>query len=134
MKAHFGRQSMFFEEGNVISFQLTGEVTEQEMASCMTAVEEWTQGFTYLLMLIDVTELEIISAGARRLASRKPAPPGQYQAFACVGASFRTRVLLGLVIKAMRLLKATPFDLEFFTDEAAARAWLAGLRDRYTSG
>jgi hypothetical protein len=134
MKAHFGRQSLFLEEGNVLSFQLAGEVTEQELAGCMAAIEEWTEGYTYLLMLIDVRELDIISPGARRLASRKPAPPGQYQAFACIGASFRTRVVLGLVIKAMRLLKATRFDLEFFTDEADARAWLTGLRDRYASG
>jgi hypothetical protein len=82
------------------------------------------------LNLIDVSLAGTISPEARRFLlenRRRTKVPG---AVAVVGASFTVRTLAHMVIRALQALTKSYLGMHFFTDEAAARAWIDAQRKR----
>lgn len=121
-----GEQITGFEEPDIIYMKLTGTVTEDEVRVINEMQIDFCRGRDKVFFLIDLEELESLSNSSRRAAIEglNQMPVGGLAVFQ---APLTARVLAKLLVTGMRLFgKYLP--LEFFEDEAAARAWIEQKR------
>ena len=121
-----GEQITGFEEPDIIYMKLTGTVTEDEVRVINEMQIDFCRGRDKVFFLIDLEELESLSNSSRRAAIEglNQMPVGGLAVFQ---APLTARVLAKLLVTGMRLFgKYLP--LEFFDDEAAARAWIEQKR------
>lgn len=117
-----GEQITGFEEPDLIYMKLVGTVTEDEVRVLNEMQIDFSRGRERVYFLIDLSELESLSNAVRRAAieglNQMPA-----RGLAVFQAPLTARVLAKLIITGMKLFGKT-IPLEFFEDEAGARAWI----------
>lgn len=121
-----GEQITGFEEPDIIFMKLVGTVLEDEVRVINQMQIDFCQGRDRVFFLIDLSRLESLSNSVRRAAIEglNQMPVGGLAVFK---APLTARVLAKLLVTGMRLFgKFLP--LQFFDDEAAARAWIEQQR------
>lgn len=121
-----GEQITGFEEPDLIYMKLSGTVTEDEVRVINEMQIDFCRGRDRVFFLIDLSELDSLSNAVRRAAieglNQMPAA-----GLAVFEAPLTARVLAKLIITGMKLFgKIIP--LQFFDDEAGARAWIEQQR------
>lgn len=121
-----GEQSTGFEEPDLIYMKLVGTVTEDEVRVINEMQIDFSRGRDRVFFLIDLSELDSLSNSVRRAAieglNQMPAA-----GLAVFEAPLTARVLAKLIITGMKLFGKT-IPLQFFDDEAGARAWIEQQR------
>lgn len=121
-----GEQITGFEEPDLIYMKLVGTVTEDEVRVINEMQIDFCRGRDRAFFLIDLSELESLSNAVRRAAieglNQMPAA-----GLAVFEAPLTARVLAKLIITGMKLFGKT-IPLQFFDDEAGARAWIEQQR------
>lgn len=111
-------------EPGIIYWVFDGTPRVEDLFQAAAEVREIMRQYPRPAVLCDARNLKEITAEIRH-ASRDAAQGVQLGAMAILGASFRMRVVLGLIVKAARLAKRqAPLDLMFASSEAEALAWL----------
>lgn len=117
-----GEQITGFEEPDLIYMKLVGTVTEDEVRVINEMQIDFCRGRDCVFFLIDLSELDSLSNAVRRAAieglNQMPAA-----GLAVFEAPLTARVLAKLIITGMKLFGKT-IPLQFFDDEAGARAWI----------
>ena len=117
-----GEQITGFEEPDLIYMKLVGSVTEDEVRVINEMQIDFSRGRERVFFLVDLEELESLSNSVRRAAieglNQMPVA-----GLAVFKAPLTARVLAKLVITGMKLFGKN-LQLEFFDDEAGARAWI----------
>lgn len=121
-----GEQITGFEEPDLIYMKLVGTVTEDEVRVINEMQIDFCRGRDRVFFLIDLAELESLSNAVRRAAIEglNQMPAGGLAVFQ---APLTARVLAKLIITGMKLFGKT-IPLQFFDDEAGARAWIEQQR------
>ncbi|MFP5286913.1 MAG: STAS/SEC14 domain-containing protein [Thermoanaerobaculia bacterium] len=121
-----GEQITAFEEPDLLYMKLIGTVTEDEVRVINEMQIDFCRGRDRVFFLIDLSELESLSNAVRRAAieglNQMPAA-----GLAVFEAPLTARVLAKLIITGMKLFGKT-IPLQFFDDEAGARAWIEQQR------
>jgi hypothetical protein len=130
----FGSHMHRFEPPDLYFTRMNGEVSEDDVRTQFEAIRTLSKRTGHnILWLSDVRKMGSFTPEARRVVAeetRKDALAG-VRASAAVGASFTTRVLLTLLLRAIRMLrpdKHRPWT--FVETEAEARAFLDEQRKR----
>lgn len=111
-------------EPGLVQVVLNGTPQPEDMFQAAADFREFMRHHPRPAVLVDVTKLSTISPSVRQ-ASREAAKHLKVGPIVVVGASFHTRVILTLMIKASRLAKReTSMDLMFASSEAEGLAWL----------
>lgn len=117
-----GEQVTGFEEPDLIYMKLVGTVTEDEVRVINEMQIDFSRGRPRVYFLIDLSELESLSNAVRRAAieglNQMPVA-----GLAVFDAPLTARVLAKLIITGMKLFGKN-IPLQFFDDEAGARAWI----------
>jgi len=121
-----GEQITGFEEPDIIYMKLTGTVTEDEVRVINEMQIDFCRGREKVFFLIDLEELESLSNSSRRAAIEglNQMPVG---GLAVYKAPLTARVLAKLLVTGMRLF-GKYLALQFFDNEAEARAWIEEQR------
>lgn len=128
-----GNHEVIFEEPDVLLFRVSGDVTEREAIQFCDELVSLTRAARRVFFLVDVTRGGTIDSSARRRLAEGMRPvPNRGSVF--VGADFRTRVLLQMVIHAIRLLTGRSNPAGFVETEAEARAWVDARRRQLVGG
>jgi hypothetical protein len=118
---------IIFEAPDLFCTRWDGDVTTDHVLWLYDVMDACAKGQPRL-MLNDQSRLGVVDGAARNAISsdrRVRAILGT----ACIGSSFRMRVLVAMIMKAMKLFQREHMPaVAFFDDEAAARAWLVSLR------
>ena len=117
-----GEQITGFEEPDLIYMKLVGTVTEDEVRVLNEMQIDFSRGRPRVYFLIDLSALESLSNAVRRAAieglNQMPVA-----GLAVYDAPLTARVLAKLIITGMKLFGKN-IPLQFFNDEADARAWI----------
>ena len=124
----FGSQRLVFEEPDLVTIELRGYVGDEYVA-LMDTVVEWSLRRPYVLVLVPLGLSDGMSPLARKVL-RSPDPRMPPRALATYGGGFAARVGIDMLMRATALLGAHRRLLFHGKDEAEARAWLAGARQR----
>lgn len=121
-----------FELPDLAYWHLIGRVEESDIIRIYEQQLEFSKDKPYILLVIDVSRFESISAAARRAAATGP-NPGQeampVRGSAIIGASFHVRVLGILISKAaFAINRSKDNDLHFCETAAQARDWVEKRR------
>ena len=103
-----------------------GKIEEDGISVLLQQVLDFSEGFPYLLLEIDISEMTGASPEARRVSSKlfNQMPP---IAFALVGGTFAQRTLAKLVIKAVEVLRGKGrLVSSFFATTEEALEWMEG--------
>ncbi len=112
-------------EPRLVSASPRGKLQADDTQAFFEVVEARIQNEPYFLWEVNVSELDGMTASARRIAAdslvRLPD-----RAIAVVGGKFAEKILAKLVLTAVTILDSTPRNnqVSFFTDSDSARAWL----------
>lgn len=121
-----------FEPPDVAFWHLIGRVEESDILRIYEAQFDFAKDKPYILLLIDVTRFDTITAAGRRVAATgldggKKAMP--VRGSAVIGASFHVQVLGLLISKASKAIhRHEDNELHFCDTEAQARAWVEKRR------
>lgn len=122
-----GNHDIAIEEPDLLLVRVTGAVSVRDVEAFCAAVLSVCQGRPRMLFLVDVSGIgEFGSLARRRLAEEMRPVPSRGVVF--VGAGFGTRVVLQMLIHAVRLLTGRDNPSAFFDTEAEARAWIQATR------
>ncbi|UQA56498.1 hypothetical protein [Polyangium aurulentum] len=124
---HLGR----FEPPDIYHSLVRGDIDAPEVIRTHERLLQYTRDAGVpLFWMVDVSEIGRVLPAASRVDN----PELDLRALLIVGASFRQRVLVTLGVKAHRLLfrRLLSLPIEFFPNEAAARAWLECERTKTT--
>jgi hypothetical protein len=123
-----------FEPPDIVYWHLIGRVEESDILRIYKAQFEFAIGKPYVLILIDVTRFDTITAAGRRAAATGP-DGGKtvipVRGSMVIGASFHVQVLGLLVAKASKAIHRNNYNdnvLSFCDTEAQARAWVEKRR------
>jgi hypothetical protein len=123
-----------FEPPDLYIIRMNGDVSADDMRmqiDALRAIAQRTGGGVF--WLCDVTQMGALSPEARRTAAEasKKGVQDVLRGSAVFGASFATRVMVGLMVRAVRILKPGKHrPLAFVETEAEARAFLDEQRKR----
>lgn len=128
VERHSGRHRLRFEPPDLVSLTFDGDITPDDMYVIAEVFEGAPIPRGAMLILCDVSALGHVPPESRRvIRERKDLVP--FAALAYVNASFQTRIVIKLVLGALRLLAREELGpVRFFTAEGDARAWLAAHR------
>jgi hypothetical protein len=125
-----GPHRVRFEPPDLLCVSCNGDFEPEHMRALYDLVGRYAAGPGYVHMLNDMTRLGVVGPETRKFAAQDPNAQ-KVLAMACVGASFSLRVSVTMVTKAMQIFAGRVSTVvEFFKDEAAARAWLVEQRAR----
>lgn len=127
-----GMHRVSYEEPDLLVVRLHGFVSRDEMAQILDARSALTEGLGHFLILCDLREFTSLALKANRLLADRPDPRPQAVAF--VGASFRSRVLADMTIRAASIFAKRLSPHHFCREEGEARAWLDGVRQKLVAG
>jgi hypothetical protein len=124
-----GTHELVFEPPDLLVMILHGLILEEQVARYGELRASLVEGQNHVLILLDLRDYTEMSPGSRKaMADIVESRP---QATACIGASFRFRVLADMVATASRFFGRTRTTVGFFANEAAARAWLGEMRRKF---
>ncbi len=109
-------------QGDLVKLQLFGPLGEQDIVGLREIVVSVLQKHGLCFLLADATELDTITAPARRAMAQwgQSDPRGRASGVAVHGVSFATRTLLSLTVNAVRLMGYREVAVDLVADEAAA--------------
>jgi len=129
-----GNHATHFEEPDILSMKLVGEVGPEEVREINRMHLEFGRNRDHMFYLIDLSELDNLSSQVRKEASEtvRSLP---LRGTVIFGAPLRAKVLAKLLMTAVNMFKggknANP--VEFTDTEAEARAWLDRRRRELAS-
>jgi hypothetical protein len=126
-----GAHRIIMEADDVIRVNFGATPSEAEMRAMIDVQAELAAGQPVYLML-DLTRVETMSAGARR-AVGEASMKMSYKAFVMYGASFQMRVIAKLLNSALALFQKSTIPEAFVEDYDAAHAWIAAHRQKLTA-
>ncbi|TKD02003.1 hypothetical protein [Polyangium fumosum] len=124
-----GSHTLAFEAPDTVRIELCGELGE-ELQSLAEALEVWGEGRPYMLTLASISRVTTWTGGARKVAlssHRIRLPP---RALALYGGGFALRMSVEMLMRATAALGVRDRHVFHGDDEAAARAWLEGMRPK----
>jgi hypothetical protein len=123
-----GKHEIAFEEPDMVRFRVVGDISGRDADGVIDAVMPYA-GRRHLLWLIDLTHAGAVDREARRTFGARVRPlPNRAAAF--VRGSFAARVVVRMVLHAIRLIARRNNPAEFFDTEETALKWLAEQRRR----
>ncbi|UQA55372.1 hypothetical protein [Polyangium aurulentum] len=124
-----GAHSLWMGADGVVVHRIVGLVSLDELRSMALWERGQWAGRACVFVLVDLSDCAgRVSGSLKEVTSLYSGTPPR--CIAMVGASFATRSLANIVIRAARLLAGREHDVRFFRDEAAGRAWLEERRAR----
>jgi anti-sigma regulatory factor (Ser/Thr protein kinase) len=125
-----GAHTTWLEEPDLIVLRLAGDVSQDDAEEINRRHFALIEGLENVYMLVDMVGLGTDTPAGRKITSealtRMP-----IRGLAVCQARMEAKVMAKMVIAGVNLFQEdgeARFPVEYFTDEAAARAWLAGLR------
>jgi hypothetical protein len=123
-----GKHEIAFEEPDLIRFRVVGNISKWDADGIIDAVMPYA-GRRHLLWLIDLTHAGAVDSEARRRFAARVRPlPNRAAAF--IKGSFAARVVVKMVMHAIRLIARRNNPMEFFDTEEQGLRWLAEQRRR----
>jgi hypothetical protein len=121
-----GKQQIGLQAPDLLLVTLRGSVTREEIEGLLAARDALTKGLDHFLLLCRLDDFSgVTMAGNRALAE---APDSRPQAVTFLGASYRTRIVTEMVIRAANLFTQTHALWHFSSTEREAFIWLEGAR------
>ncbi len=128
MVTRCGEHKVEFEEPDLLVVTLVGTLSRDEGLALVEARNAHTEGKSYFMVLCHLRDFSGISiAGNRALAEQPDTRP---QAIVFVGASFRSRVIAEMVVRAASIFAKQKWWFHFAHTESEARAWLDEIRPK----
>lgn len=123
-----GKHRIRFEPPDLLMLTYVGDIAPEEIRMIAETIEGTPVPRGALLMLIDAGQLGHVPVESRKaLTAREGMVPHAGMAF--INASFQTKIVLQLILGALRVLSRGEMGpIRFFTSEGDARAWLATRR------
>lgn len=121
-----GKHTMTRVDSDILDITLEGEVTRDEIHQLLAARSELTSGWPYFLIVCRLRAFERISMAASRELADAPDPRPQGIVF--TDASFRARIVAGMVIRSASLFVRQRAVFHFSSSEEDAEAWLKEAR------
>jgi hypothetical protein len=104
------------------------DIEIDHIRTVIEATDAWLGPEGGVFTLADLSRMGNVSSETRQVAVMHERS-SRMAALACIGASFKTRVLLTMMGKALGVLRpAQAFPVAFFGNEASALAWLDAER------
>ncbi|UQA60360.1 STAS/SEC14 domain-containing protein [Polyangium aurulentum] len=122
-----GQHVIEVEDRNLVIYRLRGILDGDDLRAMRRAQAKWMADKDHIVGLVDVTEMEGSTSDARK-ESMRPDGGTQHRALAYFGSRFAVRVAVELLLRALRIVRASPYPMRFCEDEASARAWLEEQR------
>lgn len=126
----FGTHLIRVEEPDFLYLEIDGPLHGDEMRALFQEHDErlLTQGV--LFSVADVSKAAGMQRGAKNAWQNRPhdLPP---HAVAIVGAPFRTRTFIDLLVRAIRALLRAQVHVRFLKTEEEARVWLGEKRREF---
>jgi len=127
-----------FEPPNLFLTRSRGDVSAEDMLRTYTRMQEKIDVIGPIYWISNLTAIGHMSAEARSVKG----PPGRIHdpanvlGFGVIVPSFHMRVVAQLAIKANRLLRGdtSVLNVEFFSNERAARQWVEACRAKRAAG
>ena len=123
----FGNHIVRFEEDDFMFLYLEGAVDAREMAAISDEHNQRLLARGRLFTLCVAGKGVRLSPEARHEVRNRPKNLPPYW-LACVGAPFAARVVVDMLMRAVKLFTGTTATHRFFDGEAEARAWLCEMR------
>lgn len=120
---HLIGSHMVREEGDIAVLIFNGNVTAEDMQRIFSVVERIIERHGRYGTLVNASSMGRVTPGARQVVGQWPRTSLTFGT-SVFGASFVTRTVMTLVIRAMQLVGRGPIASEFFKTEAEARAWI----------
>ena len=118
----FGDHTMSLEAPDILILRIKGDLEEAHVGPIREELNRVCRELPYVFGLVDMSRMGTITASARKAAAAQRNPPNLSNAV--FGASFTQRVLIQLVIKAVRVLRGVAPTMGMFETEVEARAWI----------
>jgi hypothetical protein len=120
-----GNHATYFEEPDILSMKLVGEVGTEEVREINRMHLEFGRDRDHMFYLIDLSELDNLPSQVRKEASEtvRSLP---LRGTVIFGAPLKAKVLAKLLMTAVNMFKGGKNNnpVEFTDTEAEARAWL----------
>jgi len=117
-----------FEPPDLLHLSLRGDLSVEDVQGISAFVRANRAKGSHLVLLADLAELGNVAPEARKVVAHEKTMP-LYRGMAMYNATFRTRVLMKLVLGATRLLSDVRTPIRFFQTEAEARHWSNSRRN-----
>jgi hypothetical protein len=124
---HVRGVTICYEPPDLAVLSLVGVITEQEAHTVNAEIARLAEGTAGIFVLADVTQLGSMPADVRKVAA-DTSPSSSLAGIAILGASFHSRILLTLLMKAIAVFRGYSAPLRYFDAEAEARVWIAAER------
>jgi hypothetical protein len=129
MSTRVGEHEVRHEPPDGVHIVYRGAITPADFNAVGDAIEAMGRGPRSVFMLIDISDMGSVDAGARRAGANDRRTP-LVHSVACVGGGFQLRVLFNMLLKAAQLVYRHPMSIRFFATESEARQWLDAQRAR----
>jgi hypothetical protein len=117
------------EPPDICFWRCVGRVSANDFREMFAVQKRFAEGKRYILVLVDLSQLDSVSAEGRKAAALEGKHEMPIRGMAVFGASFHFRVLAQAVSTAGRLLHRDVDNPAYFCrTEAQARTWLAQRR------
>jgi hypothetical protein len=114
-------------DGDISRMTFSGYLTEQIATELMAKQRIHSKGRPYILNLCDMRNFDGVSPEARKIFAETSSEINN-RGTAIYGASFQSRVIATLIMKAMSLFSKQDSPFYFCATEAEAINWLAARR------
>jgi len=129
---YFGKHRHRFESPDIYFSRVEGDVSGPDMQTQIDALQAISLRAGHpIFWLCDVRDIGLLTPQARRVAAAASSTEvrAALRGSAVFGASFGTRVMMGLLVRAVRVLNPNRLrPLTFATTEAEARLFLDEVR------
>ncbi len=123
----FGKHIVRFEADDFMYLYMEGEVDAREMAAIANEHNERLLACGRSFLLCVAVKGVRQTPEARLEVKNRPKNLPPYW-MACVGAPFAARIVIDMLMRAVKLFTDTTATHRFFDTEAEARAWLHEMR------
>lgn len=124
-----GNHVLRFEGADFVVVEMSGVIQPGEIHTINEVFHERLFAEGRLFVLCFTANVTGMDPAARRESKARPRnPPPTYAAI--LGASFVSRVVIDMIMRAANLLADAKLTHRFFSGEAEARAWLEEMRAR----
>jgi hypothetical protein len=127
-----GPHTIYIEEG-VVHNRFAGDLSRDDMAAVLEFADQVLKRDGVVFTLNDVRGIRHISPEARRYAAQWMRGR-RFDGAAVYGANLATRTLVTLLLRAINLLRSTPFESIFCATEQEGRAWINEQRQKLQHG
>lgn len=129
-EGRFGAHLLRVEEPDFLYLEIQGPLRFDEMHALFREHDERLLATGVLFTLVDVSKAAGMERGAKNAWQSRPRDLPSH-AVAIVGAPFRTRTFIDLLVRAIRTLTRAQVHVRFWPTEAEARVWLGEKRREF---